>query len=78
MSSILKYYHNHKHVWLTTSALFYIDDLSEIMDEVITKIEANKDEKNELDVANILYEFALEAIGIAYKFTLIGIRSPCE
>ena len=40
------------------------------MDEVITKIEANKDEKNELDVANILYEFALEAIGIAYKFTL--------
>ena len=55
------------------SAMFYINDISNIVDEVIEKIEITKDNKNGLVVTNLLYEYALEGIGVMFIGTKLGV-----
>ena len=49
------------------SALFYIDDMSSLMDEFIQKLDGKLDQQNKVDdITTLCYEFALDAIGVMF------------
>ena len=61
------------------SALFYIDELSDVMDEVIAKFEERLNAKREISgLQSIMNEFALEAVGIMFIGTKLGVLQGTE
>ena len=55
------------------SAIFYIQDLSAIMEDVIEKIECTKDESNSIDISYIVHEYTLEALAVIFIGTKLGV-----
>jgi len=61
------------------SALFYIDDLSELMDHFIAKVESLLDDDRKIkDLARPLHEFALDAIGIMFIGSKLHVLQGSE
>jgi len=61
------------------SALFYIDDLTSIVDEVIEKLENNMNNTREIsDLNTTLNQFGLEAIGVMFIGARLGVLQGTE
>ena len=55
------------------SAMFYINDLSHVVDEMIDKIESIVDENRKVDITHTLCEFALDAVGVMFIGSKLGV-----
>ena len=61
------------------SALFYINDMSDLMEEVNAKIETCLNANGEISgLQSIMHEFALEAVGIMFIGTKLGVLKGTE
>ena len=60
------------------SALFYIDDLSQLMDDLIIKIDGMLDHNKEADITESMSEFALDAVGIMFIGSNLGVLKGSE
>ena len=59
-----------EHLFFFQSALFYIDDLSQIIDEAMEKMEEALDQNRVITgLPTIMNRFALEAIGVMFLGT---------
>jgi len=61
------------------SALFYIDEIDELMDDFILKLEGLLDKERKIDDLSLtLYEFALDAIGLMFIGSKLGVLQGSE